>query len=377
MAFTASSLDRVEPLKHYGPSQTADRVVVLDILRGVAALCVVLMHGRSLFWVGLGPYADAHPLDVSFSSLLAYALAPLTFGAIGVSLLFVLSGYVIHRGSARLLGEGQGGFDTWSFYKRRFLRIYPTLLLALVVTVVCDSISRHYVPSSFFGDTSFWGLISSGLALQGIVTDPYGSNTPLWSLAIEIQFYLVYPFALLIRGRVGMDVMMALAIVFSLLGAILLHSQGITAFPQFYVAWWAGAYIADREAARRPLPQNWPWFAAAFVVMGCVTYAIKLCSLGIVLWAIGLAPVLAYLVQKDFRRIPAAPMLTGLGRFSYTLYAVHFPLLVLASAVLFSGAKQTSIVWTLALTAVTVVACYGAYLLVERPSVRMLEAMRR
>ena len=354
-----------------------ERVAVLDALRGIAALIVVLMHGRQVLWVGMQPYFQTHPLDLSMPSLLAVVMAPLAYGAIGVSLLFVLSGYVIHRGSARLLAKGETRFDTWAFYKRRFWRIYPTLLLALLVTVLCDSVSRSYAAHPEIRDPSLWALISSGLALQGIVTDPYGSNSPLWSLAIEIQFYLVYPLALLVRARIGMDRMLVFAAAVSVAGAFVLHLQGITAFPQFYLAWWLGAYIADREAAGRPLPQQWPWFAAAFITAGCVAYTYDACSLGIVLWAIGLAPLLAFVIERNFAVLAASAALTGLGRFSYTLYAVHFPILVLASAVLFNGVRQTSLVWAMAITAATVVACYGAYLLAERPSIQLLENMRR
>ena len=357
--------------------RATERVAVLDALRGVAALTVVLMHGRQVLWVGLRPYFETHPFDLSMPSLLAFAMAPLMYGAIGVSLLFVLSGYVIHRGSARLLAKGETRFDTWAFYKRRFWRIYPTLLLALLVTVLCDSVSRSYAAHPEIRDPSLWALISSGLALQGIVTDPYGSNSPLWSLAIEIQFYLVYPLALLVRARIGMDRMLVFAAAVSVAGAFVLHLQGITAFPQFYLAWWLGAYIADREAAGRPLPQQWPWFAAAFITAGCVAYTYDDCSLGIMLWAIGLAPLLAFVIERNFAVLAASAALTGLGRFSYTLYAVHFPILVLASAVLFNGVRQTSLVWAMAITAATVVACYGAYLLAERPSIRLLENMRR
>lgn len=353
-------------------------MAVLDALRGAAALLVVMMHARQVLWVGFSPYLAAHPLDLSASSLLAFAMAPLMYGAIGVSLLFVLSGYIIHRGSARMLASGrERGFDTWSFYKRRFLRIYPTLLLALAVTVVCDNASRAFATHPELGDNSVWALITSGLALQGIIADPYGSNSPLWSLAIEIQFYLVYPLALLIRGRVGMDHMLLVAVAVSLAGAAILHVHGITAFPQFYLAWWIGAYIADREAAGRPLPRCWPAFAAGFILAGCLAYSLKACSLGIVLWAIGLAPVLAFVVERNFAALSANAVLTSLGRISYTLYAVHFPLLVLASAVLFSGAKQPSLVWALAVTGAIIAASYGAYWLAERPSIRLLETMRR
>jgi peptidoglycan/LPS O-acetylase OafA/YrhL len=353
------------------------RLGTLDALRGLAVLLVTLMHGREILWIGMSPYLRSHPFEVTPSSLVAYALAPLMYGAIGVSLLFVLSGYVIHRSVARLLDRGSFQFDGWAFAKRRFVRIYPTLILAILVTAGCDAIVRSLVAHPLAGDTGFLSLLCTLLGLQGVLAQPYGSNSPLWSLAIELQFYLVYPLALLVRRRVGMDAMLAIAVGVSLLGLVFLQPKGITAFPQYYIAWWIGAYIADREQAGRALPTQWPLFAVVFLVAGCVCYTLQKCDLGIVFWSIGLAPILAFVIDRNFMVLAANSGLKLLGRFSYTLYAVHFPILVLASAIAFGGMRQSNIVLTLGITLATIALSYGAYWLAERPSLRLLQSMRR
>jgi peptidoglycan/LPS O-acetylase OafA/YrhL len=358
------------------PGATAGRIDILDALRGLAALVVVFMHGREVLWIGMGPYLKSHPFEVSVSSMLAYASAPFVFGAIGVSALFVLSGYVIHRGQARMLAKGAVTFDGESFLKRRFVRIYPTLILALAVTLVCDLVSRSFADHPLHGDIGAGTMIANLLALQGIAAPTYGSNSALWSLAIEIQFYLVYPLALSIRQRVGMDWMLALVTAVSILGALVLHLQGITAFPQFYLAWWAGAYIADREAAGRPLPQHWPWFTAVAIALGCMSYTLKLCSLGIVLWAIGLAPLMAYVIDRRFAWLAASTLLKAAGQFSYTLYAIHLPILVLASAALYGGVRQPNILVAAMISVAVIAVAYAAYELAEGPSVRRLKSMR-
>jgi peptidoglycan/LPS O-acetylase OafA/YrhL len=358
-------------------SLAAGRVDLLDSLRGLAALVVVFMHGREVLWVGMGNYLREQPLGVTPASLLALATAPLMYGAIGVSLLFVLSGYVIHRSVARHLERAGFALDAAAFYQRRAVRIYPTLLLALMVTAGCDAMTRAFGGHALLGDSRLWALVSNVFALQGVTANPYGSNTPLWSLAIEIQFYLVYPFALMIRQRVGMDAMLAIAIVVSLLGGTLLEPLGITAFPQYYLAWWAGAYLADCQQAGRRLPRQWPWFAAVFLMTGCAAYTFRHCTLGIVLWGVGLAPVLAALLERDVLQLSKSAFLRALGRFSYSLYAVHFPILVLASAVFCGGLRQPDIVLTAQITFAAIVICYGAYWLAEYPSVRLLETMRK
>jgi peptidoglycan/LPS O-acetylase OafA/YrhL len=358
------------------PGVTTSRIETIDALRGLAVLIVTLMHGREILWIGMRPYLHSHPFDVSPSSLLAYALAPLIYGAIGVSLLFVLSGYVIHRSVSGLLDTPGFRFATGAFFKRRLIRIYPTLVLAVIVTLMCDATTRTYVNHPQAGDTGLASLTWTLLALQGIAANPFGSNSPLWSLAVEIQFYAIYPLALILRRRIGMDAMLAVAVGVSVGGALMLGPRDILAFPQFYVAWWAGAYIADREKAGLALPRHWRLFSLASLAAGCASYTLHFCNLGIVLWGIGLAPILSYLIEREFFILTANEALKTLGRFSYTLYAVHFPILVLASAVFFGGVRQPGIELTLAITLATIVISFGLYLLAERPSLRRLAATR-
>lgn len=358
------------------------RLAVLDAIRGFAALLVVLMHARDVMWSGMMNYITANPYDMRLVSLMAYASAPLMYGAIGVSLLFVLSGYVIHRPNTPSLDVGPGSapssppFDGKAFYVRRFVRIYPTMILALAVTMLCDAASRATgaLPAEIDGST--WALFVNLAGLQGILSWPYGSNHPLWSLAIEIQFYLSYPIALSLRRRIGMDAMLLVALSTSVLGAILIHLNGVTAFPQFYVAWWAGAYVADWERSGRPMPQAWKLVGIALLVAGCAAYSMRLCSLGIVLWSLGIAPVLAAILARP-RRLPSLAMpLQMVGQFSYTLYAIHFPVIILLSAVMLGGSRNPNIAWSILAAAVTIPVAYAAYWLAERPSILWLKSMR-
>jgi peptidoglycan/LPS O-acetylase OafA/YrhL len=125
------------------------------------------------------------------------------------------------------------------------------------------------------------------------------------------------------------------------------------------------------------MPDIWPLGSVLVLIMGCLAYALQFCSLGIVLWSVGLAPLLAFATERDFSVLSESRVLKALGQFSYTLYAVHFPILVLASAVVCGGIRQPDMVLTLGLTALTVAASYGVYWLAERPSLRLLETMRR
>jgi peptidoglycan/LPS O-acetylase OafA/YrhL len=156
-----------------GRSWNLTRLPALDGLRGLAILMVLLCH-----------------LSFPLSS---------GAGAAGVTIFFVLSGFLITSLLVRgLQKEGRGYLPT--FYLRRVRRLFPALL-ALLVFVTCVDlftgdlahIAGRVVPALFY----FYNWICVNVSVAG---DPIGQT---WSLSIEEQFYLVWPFALLIVLRRG------------------------------------------------------------------------------------------------------------------------------------------------------------------------------
>lgn len=140
----------------------------LDALRGVAVLAVVFYHG--LHW-WLPPAISISP-GVKYLSLLA---SP---GWLGVNLFFVLSGFLI----TGILLDTRTHPNYWkSFYTRRALRILPLYLVTLLILRFYSGVSWMYFFLCLFYMANFtWARFGVG----------YG---PLWSLAVEEQFYLVWP----------------------------------------------------------------------------------------------------------------------------------------------------------------------------------------
>ena len=158
------------------PSARRDRVLPLDGLRTVAIAFVVLYH---LHVPGFGS------------------------GFVGVNVFFVLSGYLItglliseHRKSGRIrLGR---------FWVRRLLRLYPTLLAVVVVGMALWWLIGDYQGSTM----SALGAAGVALSYTGNIARSFfgesqGVFSPMWSLSMEEQFYLVWPplLVLLLRAR--------------------------------------------------------------------------------------------------------------------------------------------------------------------------------
>jgi peptidoglycan/LPS O-acetylase OafA/YrhL len=142
----------------------------LDALRGLAVLGVVLNHGM---------YADQWQIPPTHS-LAAHIGKLLRLGWLGVFLFFVLSGFLI----TGILLDSKDHPNYWhNFYLRRVLRIMPAFALVLLIL------------KFFFGST--WAYVAVCLAYLANIAPMMSLGgalyEPLWSLAVEEQFYLVWP----------------------------------------------------------------------------------------------------------------------------------------------------------------------------------------
>ncbi|MDB5205706.1 MAG: acyltransferase 3 [Flavisolibacter sp.] len=142
----------------------------LDALRGIAIILVVLYHYFPFFRIGW----------------------------IGVDLFFVLSGFLI-TGILLRTREEKNYFR--NFFLRRAFRIFPLYFLVLIVFYICSPLlfTQKQVGSAYFYYTNnqvwFWTFTENWLLIrQGPPPEPYLQH--FWSLAIEEQFYLVWPFLL-------------------------------------------------------------------------------------------------------------------------------------------------------------------------------------
>jgi peptidoglycan/LPS O-acetylase OafA/YrhL len=134
-------------------------------------------------------------------------------GYLGVDIFFVISGYVISK--ALLVNSGFQQFDFFiRFFARRVARLLPTLVFCVAISIVLVAIfvqplSINYWTNAVTGMSSSVGLSNMFLVIEqsnyfGSLAD-FNFFTHTWSLCVELQFYLLFPFIFLVRSRIGAD----------------------------------------------------------------------------------------------------------------------------------------------------------------------------
>jgi peptidoglycan/LPS O-acetylase OafA/YrhL len=142
----------------------------LDTIRGIAVLAVMSLH--AFYWQYSG---------LSFGPWSRRFLAATQPGWMGVNLFFVLSGFLI---TGILLDSKDKPYYYRRFYTRRALRILPAYYALLIVLLLLRMSSAAFVGLSFI-------YLANMTDFFGVVCD-YG---PLWSLAVEEHFYILWPAA--------------------------------------------------------------------------------------------------------------------------------------------------------------------------------------
>ncbi len=153
------------------PAQSGERLEVFDGLRGIAIGLVVWYHA----WLVSGQ-------AVSGLNFVAEA------GFLGVDLFFFISGFCLFYPHAKARRDGRPGPTTRRFWLRRAVKIVPSYLLALVVF----SIVYH---ARFASPAEVAVQLASHLVFMQTLTPlTFGAiSGPLWSIGVEVQFYLLFP----------------------------------------------------------------------------------------------------------------------------------------------------------------------------------------
>lgn len=314
----------------------------LDATRAIAALAVLLGHWRALYFVDFGnvkaPFAGVK---------LLYLITG--FGHQAVMIFFVLSGFFIGSSVFRKAGR-----DSWSwgdYAIDRGARLYTVLIPGLLLGLLWDWLGIHFLDSRgiyshplipFADSIPVHGFTAAAwlgnvLFLQSRFTPVFGSNVPLWSLFNEFWYYVLFPalvtvFLCMRRGALLKAAGAVLAAVFAswMLGAQL----------SGFVVWLAGCAVAlsarHLRFSARARGRLWLYIGAAGALFSFSLWRARESTLSVGHdLAVGLScAVLLHGILQLPLSLPAAAIRLAhtFAGFSFSLYVLHFPLLLLIRA---------------------------------------------
>lgn len=311
-----------------------DHIDFLDLFRGLAIFMVFLFHSLGASFGNDNLPWNGVLRDYSYSKTLL-ALLPLTYGKMGVALFFVISGFCIHLSFQK---HQSAGFKP--FFIRRFWRIFPPYLLALLLFA-------FLLPSSriSFDATGWLDLLAHALALQNFFDASfYSINPSFWSIAVEVQLYLLYPLLLVLVSRLGWTrTLVILAVIEGTIRAVTGIAQVTSDQPlprwftdsplAYWLSWSLGAWLAEAWRHRQSMPiYRVP--ITLWLALTIICYQVKFLEPFTFTFASLLTfAVLARLLEQRYQP-PARPHLIlrhlqSIGLWSYSLYLLHQPFLLL------------------------------------------------
>lgn len=301
------------------------------------------------------PFAPASKIDTfrtDIEGLRALAILPILLfhldpawapgGFAGVDVFFVISGYLI---SGQILKSEPGKFQFLAFYWRRIRRLFPALAVTVAITLAVSW--RLLTPDDF--KALAWSSIASLLGIANIhffLSVDYFNDSSLlhpllhvWSLSVEEQFYLVWPALLILLASRGKTTLIRGIVVLGLLSlaASVLFTQRapylafyMMPFRIFEFAIGAAVFLF---AARPSRPQSMLYgLAGAGLLIATVIVFDARTSWpagNALLPCIGTALLLIAGHDGFWHTALSLQPLRLLGRISYSVYLVHWPLIVL------------------------------------------------
>lgn len=314
----------------------------LDLIRAVAAWLVMWGHIRNLFLVDF-EYAQQ-------GSRLVKVIYFLTgFGHQAVVVFFVLSGFLI---SSTVMRRFVSGNWSWRGYAiDRLTRLYVVLIPGLLFGLLWDktgaaifaSTGLYSHPLEGFGPDiaqsriTLWAFFGNLAFLQTLVSPVFGSNGPLWSLANEFWYYALFPVGLAAvvawANNLPRRALPLTALAISM--AALVWSPMLPGF----LIWMAGCVLAvvySRLGLRRRVWLTTYLLTSSTAVFACLV-ASRTRGVGPLASDFTLGAMFSILLfgilQLDVRTVGAYPKVVHvLAGFSYSLYVLHFPLLLFLRA---------------------------------------------
>lgn len=348
------------------------RVDSIDSLRGVAILMVIGYHVHA--WL---PGFDTLPSWYSF---------PVSLGFSGVDLFFVLSGFSLYYAWLRQ-EQATGEVVVKKYYWRRFWRIYPPYLMAFIIPWIPVLVAT---PAEAVKEALWHIFLLHNYSERYF----YGANGPLWSIAVEAQFYILFPLIVLLMKRWGVLPVVVAGIVLGLIyrSGVYLYFSELT-YRQVPKPYLQGFWLARIPNFLLGILLAYHWSnlsdekklnpARGFLILmvGVVTlvftwvfiYYFRHASMIIrdLGFALGYVLVVYGALLGAFQSILSTRWLLFSGKISYSLYLTHAPVILFLGTYARKLFNDISIVQAFLIMLISILISYGVawlyYRWIENP----------
>lgn len=310
---------------------------------------------------------------IAVLSVIAFHFGIFPNGFLGVDVFFVISGYLITKILVKELEEDS--FSIVRFYLRRTRRIIPLVLfvnlIALIVGVVVmlpddlENLSQSVIATNFFSNNILQFITTRN---YWDVVNEYKPLMHTWSLGIEEQFYLVYPFIFVALGHKRVRLILPVLIVLTILSVVLfivVHDDAarfyLIPFRFFELAIGGLGAIVWRERTMSSKYALLPLVFLLLLLTVSIPHELQLCLVTLVSLAVLLS-------SNQNNRITTFllcnPIMTSLGKISFSLYMWHQ--LILAF-VRYFVVQEIEHGFTIFLFGIMVLLSWITYVLIEQP----------
>lgn len=323
----------------HSPHKSKGRLSGLDSARGLAIILVVIFH-----------YVYPHVSDTWFGIFIG------PFGLGGVTLFFLLSGFLMERHLAN-------DRNLFRYFGRRFFRIIPAYLVCLAAILLLDRVSHTT------GGVTTRDVAINAFLLQDIFGTPLMIGV-IWSLLIEIKFYILAP--LVMRGGsvvlrlAPYAIIAANAVIFLIRGEASTFLTYLTfCFVGMQFGPWSRGLLSGRMLAISVL------VSAAATSIFAINFAF-----GLAIFLIFDAAIMAAALYWS----PNIPILPFVGNVSYSWYLYHaaagYPLIIALTAMLRESAWAQAFIIILA-TITTLFIAWLSFTIVEHPMITLGHKLER
>ena len=300
----------------------SSRMPLIDALKGLAAQVIVLHHLASY-----GPIAET--MNILMPSLTNWFF---DYGRMAVQVFLVVAGFLVARGLAP--NGAPVVFHPGLLIWRRYVRLIRPFLAAMVLAIACAALARLFMDDEAIPDApGLWQFVAHGLLLQGIFDVP-SLSVGIWYVAVDFQLYALILALLWLAQRLGetesAQRSLSVALVAGL-GVIALFYFNLNAALDNWGIYFFGSYALGALSYWASVKsRSHLWLPLILVVGGAallVDYRLRIALALATAMLLGISRLTGLL-----ERWPDSKWLGYLGRTSYSVFLVHFPVCLVVNS---------------------------------------------